>query len=345
MKKNIIVLSDGTGQEGGKGNNTNVYKLFNLAKDRSPDQIVFYDRGLGTGWRKISGSVSGAGISKNIIECYQFIFENYNAGDDIYLFGFSRGAATVRSLSGFIDLFGLLPKSRPELIQEAYDIYKISNKNKRKKAADSFLSKNHNMWVKIKFLGVWDTVYALGLPVKALDWFMNKIPGLKHNFHNQKLSPSVENAYHALAIDEERKVFSPSLWDKELLDHQKMQQVWFCGVHTDVGGGYKEQNLSDIPFVWMLQKAQQHGFLIYPHHKVDISQDADGVMHDSRNGIAAAYPKKVRSWNNEIHGQLFIHQSVLQRTLNKDNKKSSKYSSWVFSHTFEVEPWNKAVPL
>ncbi len=133
MSKNIVVFSDGTGQEGGKGYNTNVYKLFNMIEDRSSAQIAFYDRGLGTGWRKITGNIGGMGISKNIMECYEFIFENYTAGDHIYLFGFSRGAATVRSLSGFIHLFGILPKSRPELIRHAYKIYKIRNTDRRKK--------------------------------------------------------------------------------------------------------------------------------------------------------------------------------------------------------------------
>lgn len=124
MLKNIVIFSDGTGQEGGKGANSNIYKLFNMVEDRTSQQISFYDRGLGTGWRKVSGSIGGAGISQNIKECYEFIFENYEAGDQIFLFGFSRGAATVRSLSSFIHYFGIMPKSRPELIDEAYDIYK-----------------------------------------------------------------------------------------------------------------------------------------------------------------------------------------------------------------------------
>src|SRR3989344_673006 len=102
MSKNIVIFSDGTGQEGGKGANTNIYKLFNMVEDRTSRQISFYDRGLGTNWQKISGSVGGAGISINIFACYIFISENFEAGDQIYLFGFSRGAATVRSLSSFI---------------------------------------------------------------------------------------------------------------------------------------------------------------------------------------------------------------------------------------------------
>src|SRR5210317_282795 len=170
MSKNIVIFSDGTGQEGGEGHNTNIYKIFNMLEDRTPRQITFYDRGLGTGWRKFSGNTMGAGISQNIKECYQFIFENYESGkhgepnDQVYLFGFSRGAATVRSLSGFIHEFGILPKSRPELIDQAWDIYKIGNDAKRKKKTDDFLLQHHNMWLRIKFLGVFDTVAALGVP-------------------------------------------------------------------------------------------------------------------------------------------------------------------------------------
>jgi uncharacterized protein (DUF2235 family) len=132
MSKNIVVFSDGTGQEGGEGRNTNIYKIFNMVEDRTKRQITFYDRGLGTGWRKFSGNVAGAGISKNIKECYQFIFENFEADDQVYLFGFSRGAATVRSLSGFIHEFGVIPKSRPELIDKAWKIYKTGDEEKRK---------------------------------------------------------------------------------------------------------------------------------------------------------------------------------------------------------------------
>ena len=120
MPKNIIVFSDGTGQEGGTDHNTNVYKTFNLILDRSPDQISFYDKGLGTGLKKVSGNVFGRGFSKNVRQCYEFIFENYQHGDQIFLFGFSRGAATVRSLTGFIHMFGILPRSRAKLIDEAW---------------------------------------------------------------------------------------------------------------------------------------------------------------------------------------------------------------------------------
>ncbi len=338
MPKNILIFSDGTGQEGGKGNNTNVYKLFNMVEDRTSDQLAFYDRGLGTGWRKVSGSVSGAGISKNILECYEFIFSNYNAGDQIYLFGFSRGATTVRSLSGFIHMFGVLPKSRPELIKQAFKIYKTKNKKKRNRKAASFVSKHHTMWTKIQFLGVWDTVAALGLPLKPLDVILDKIPAFRHDFHDLTLSKSVVHARHALAIDDERLTFHPTLWDAEIKQGQTIKQVWFCGMHTDVGGGYAEQGLSDVALLWMVKEATDNGLLIFEGNSVATKPDPDGLMHDSRGGfIGKLYRKKTRSWNVQTHGKPVVHESVLERTLNKNNREDPPYAPWILVQTHDVE--------
>jgi len=344
MPKNIVVFSDGTGQEGGKGNNTNVYKLFNMIEDRTNMQISFYDRGLGTGWRKITGNVGGMGISKNIRECYEFIFENYQAGDNIFLFGFSRGATTVRSLSGFIHLFGILPKSRPELIKQAYKIYKESDETTRKNLANDFISRHHNQWCKIKFLGVWDTVDALGLPFKKLDFFVDWIPLFRHKYHNLKLSESVEHARHALAIDDERLTFHPKIWDKEIKEHQIMKQVWFSGMHTDVGGGYKEQELSDIPLTWMVMEAKEFGLRIYPKNEIKINQNCDGTMHDSRKGFPKSlFRKKIRSWNSDTHGKPVVHQSVLLRKLNKQNEETPAYNPWILKLDHDTEDWPEAI--
>ena len=339
MPKNIIVFSDGTRQEGGKGYNTNVYKLFNMIEDRTLEQIAFYDRGLGTGLKKITGSVGGMGISRNIKECYEFIFENYTAGDHVYLFGFSRGAATVRSLSGFIHLFGILPKSRAELIQRAYKIYETPGTKKRERKAKEFIDKHHTMWCRIRFLGVWDTVAALGVPSKRINRILNRLPFFRNTFHDFRLSPSVENAYHALAIDEERLAFHPVLWEADKTSYQTIRQVWFCGAHTDVGGGYKEQELSDIPLVWMIQMGVKHGLRIYPKHKVKIKQDIDGIMHDPCQGFPGKFfRRKVRSWNTETYGKASIHESVLKRKLNKNNTEDPPYHPWILDQEHEVEP-------
>lgn len=338
MPKNIVVFSDGTGQEGGKGASTNIYKLFNMIEDRTSNQISFYDRGLGTGWRKLSGNVGGAGISKNIKECYTFIFENFEAGDQIFLFGFSRGAATVRSLASFIHHFGIMPKSRPDLIEEAYKIYKSKDKKERDSKVTAFLSTHHTMWTRIKFLGCYDTVAALGLPVKPLSVLINKIPGLQHQFHNFTLSETVENAYQALAIDDERETFHPILWNTDALPYQKIKQVWFCGMHTDVGGGYDEQALSDIPLAWMKDMAVNHGLLIYPSNSVSINGDANGHMHNSRGeSWTKFYRKKQRFWDTSRTDKPVIHHSVLSRTKNVNNEDHPPYKPWILEHDYEVE--------
>ncbi|MBI5868629.1 MAG: DUF2235 domain-containing protein [candidate division Zixibacteria bacterium] len=341
MPKNIVVFSDGTGQDGGTGFNTNVYELFGMILDRSPEQIIFYDRGVGTGARKVAGLITGLGISKNIRDCYEFIYDNFEAGDQIFLFGFSRGAATVRSLSGFIHLFGILPPSRPELIKRAYRIYKISNQEKRERKAAIFRERNHiKHWTKIRFLGVWDTVAALGLPFKSLSGLLDKIPYWRHKFHNFSLSDSVEHAVQALAIDDERKVFHPVLWEPVIRGYQTMQQVWFCGMHTDVGGGYKESGLSDIALEWMVQKAVEHGLRIYPKQDRDCHPDPNAIMHDSRKGgLAFLYRKEARSWDHAKYGKPTVHESVTLRTLNQHNAADPPYLPWIVQGDFDIEPW------
>ena len=307
MAKNILIFSDGTGQEGGEGYPTNVYKLFNMVEDRTDGQIAFYDAGLGTNWQKITGAAGGMGVSQNILQCYEFLLDNYQVGDKIFLFGFSRGAATVRSLSGFVHLFGILPKSRRDLIAKAYKIYRISDRVKRERKAAKFIAKHHTMRAKIKFIGVWDTVAAFGVPSKTINTLLNMVPSFKNDFHDLRLSDSVEYGYHALAIDEERKTFAPTLWTPD----PRVKQVWFAGVHTDVGGGYKESGLSDITLVEMIREAVSHGVKLYPHNTIEISPDPSGVMHDSRAGVCRVYRKERRSW--QFPGLPDIHDSVFNR--------------------------------
>ena len=125
-----------------------------------------------------------------------------------------------------------------------------------------------------------------------------------------------------------------------------MKQVWFCGAHTDVGGGYEEQELSDIPLVWMMLAAVNHGLRIYPKHKVKINQDINGEMHDSRgNAITKYYTPEERTWNSKTHGKPTVHQSVLERTHNKKNMKEPAYLPWILKDNYEIEPWDKRSTL
>lgn len=348
MAKNIVIFSDGTGQKGGVGSNTNVYKLFNMVEDRTKRQIAFYDPGLGTNWRAITGKLFGSGFSRNIMDCYRFLFENYEAGDRVYLFGFSRGAATVRSLSAFIHLIGILPKSRPELIKQAYSIYK--EKESKEKAAN-FIKKHHTMRCKVEFLGVWDTVAALGLPMKSLGFLLNKI--VPHKFHSYKLSDGVNFARHALSINDERKTFHPLVWDpiEGEFAKERMKQVWFAGVHTDVGGGYKRDELSKISLKWMIQEAIEKGLIIYDKSKrykilMASKPDCNGFMHNEQTGYPGKLLKRAkRTWDNSTYGKPCIHASVFERTNNSENNVEPNYNPWIFSYIDEnnncVEPWKE----
>lgn len=359
MSKNIVVLSDGTGQEGGRGHDSNIYKLFRMLEDRTDRQIVFYDEGLGTDWHKVSGNAFGAGFSNNLLECYKFIFDNYNSGDRIFLFGFSRGAATVRSLASFIHYFGILPHSRPELIKKAFKLYskgqdKLSLElfkqtynlfkggqveeveDELNKKATEFVHKHPNQWAKVEFLGVWDTVPALGLVALAgLNTALGKL--FRYNFHDFKLHPSVKNAYHALSIDDDRLWFHPSVWTKKTREEQIVEQVWFSGAHTDVGGGFNESGLSDITLEWMFEKAVSYGLRIHlgsrEYWNFVVAPDPVDLYHPPRKGFGKIFKKGPRNdvWNKQgasaEFGRPVIHRSVLERYKRVDE------NPWILEET------------
>jgi SAM-dependent methyltransferase len=347
MPKNILIFSDGTGQEGGRSHNTNIYKLFSMVEDRTPHQVAFYDRGVGRGMRFLTGLVGGRGFARNVRDCYEFLFRHFESEDRIFLFGFSRGAATVRSLAYFIHLFGILPHSRPELIPRAWRIYQLHRGEDRKARADAFVRQHHTMWAKVHFLGCYDTVAALGLPFRTGSVLLDGLPGLKHRFHNFDLSPSVVHARHALAIDDERRTFHPLLWnapdDSEVkgpVACESLRQVWFLGMHTDVGGGYAEQELSDIPLVWLTQEAVSCGLRIWAKHGVTIAEDPDGVMHDSRGrSWARLYRRQPRAWDPGRSDRPIVHQSVLDRTRSRANGEQPPYRAWLRDLDHDVEPW------
>ena len=343
MGKNIVILSDGTGQEGGKteGRSSNVYKLFNMLEDRTDNQIVFYDPGVGTGVRKFTGNVGGMGISRNIKEAYAFLVEHFQADDDIYLIGFSRGAATVRSLSSFIHHFGILPRSRPDLIKKAYGIYKKRSNVSLDERAKAFVGRHHTMWTRIHFIGCYDTVAALGVPWTPASVVLDRIPLFHHRFHDLRLSESVKTAVQALAIDDERRTFHPLLWDAEHLDDQTVHQVWFTGMHTDVGGGYLEHGLSDIALLWLMNQAVDVGICIYPGHTVEITEDATDLMHDSRgSGMKKLFRQEVRSWDASRSDGPIVHESVQTRVdVGSGLEHNDAYQPWIVELAHEIEPW------
>ena len=343
MGKNVVILSDGTGQEGGKteGRNSNIYKLFNMLEDRTDNQIVFYDPGVGTGLRKVTGNAGGMGISHNIKEAYAFLVENFQADDQVYLLGFSRGATTVRSLSSFIHHFGILPRSRPDLITKAYRIYKKRSNQPLEERAKTFVGRHHTMWTRIRFIGCYDTVAALGLPWTPASIVLDRIPIFQHRFHDLRLCPSVESAAQALAIDDERKTFHPLLWDTETLDYQRVHQVWFTGMHTDVGGGYPENGLSDIALVWLMEQAVHNGIKIYAGNAVTIDENATAMMHDSRgSGMKKLYRREARSWDTSRSDKPIVHGSVPVRAdAGSKLPHNEAYEPWILELDHDIEPW------
>ncbi len=349
MSKNIIVLSDGTAQSGGNGHDTNVYKLFRMLENRTPEQTVFYDPGLGTDWRKLTGNAAGMGITRNILEAYRFIFDHFEAGDRLFLFGFSRGGATVTSLAHFIDRFGILPRSRPGLIRQAWRLYRRQDWA----GAAEFASRYHTMWTPVHFLGVWDTVAALGLPWTWLDVAIDRLPSCRHRFHRFDLSGVVTHGRHAVAIDEPRKSFHPELWPAPWpgsnTDAHSVKQVWFAGSHSDVGGGYAEHRLSDIALQWMVCEAVclDQGLRLQRGHGVVLVPDARGPLHDPRaRGPARLYRQQTRSCPAASRPPT-IHQSVLDRvTWSRCRGDGLAYRPWIleeFPDRYRVEPWASGV--
>jgi uncharacterized protein (DUF2235 family) len=351
--RNLVVFADGTGQDGGVTHNTNIYKMFAMAEDRTPRQLCYYHSGVGTSrWTRLLGLASGWGFGANVRACYAFLHEEYRADDRIFLIGFSRGAATVRSLAYFIHLFGILPRSRHELVLRAWRIYTIRNSEKRQERAKRFIEANPTMWANVHFVGCFDTVAALGAPYQWASKAIDYLPACKHRFHNMRLSPCVVHAYHALALDDERRTFHPLLWDPlekeanrastnpqaERLSCDTLRQVWFAGMHSDVGGGYEQQALSDIPLAWLTSRAVEHGFHVYQGHRINIKEDANGYMHDSRAGRWRIYRRAQRAWDTNRLDKPVLHGSVAQRMKDRRNQ-DGPYMPWLKQYTPDSEAW------
>jgi uncharacterized protein (DUF2235 family) len=277
--KRLITCSDGTwnkpdNKDRGKPVETNVEKMFRaICHTDSTDaykqinQLKVYDQGVGTGysWKdRLLGGATGAGIDKNIKDMYTFLMLNYEPGDHIYLLGFSRGAYTARSIGGLIRNCGILKPEHMLLLDKAYGLYRDRNKYS---APDSDLMTSfrarysYEDQTPVHFIGVWDTVGSLGIP---LPWYKLRNRN-RYKFHDLTLGSTVQHAYHALAIDERRKLFLPTLWQKSnaVLNNpyhpQKLEQRWFAGVHSNVGGGYADTGLSDVALNWLIEKAKGAG--------------------------------------------------------------------------------------
>jgi uncharacterized protein (DUF2235 family) len=362
--KHIVLLSDGTGNSAASLFRTNVRRLYEALdledpqKPREPRQFAFYDDGVGTSsFRPLAllGGAIGLGLARNVRELYAFLCRTYSPGDKIYAFGFSRGAFTIRVLTGLILDQGIVRYhgSEAELDRNVAAAWRDYRRHYKTRAPikldvgvrairdliirDSY-DKKHNFGppgsadaIRITFLGLWDTVDAYGLPIdeltRAWDRFIWRL-----TMRDLDLNDRVERARHALAIDDERNTFHPRLWNEAKeknegnttstsIDDERISQVWFAGVHANVGGGYADDSLAYVPLLWMMTEAKKYG-LRFRAEIWDIFraiEDESGPINDSRRGLAGYYrynPRRIdtlcRSKDVTV-ARPKVHESVLRR--------------------------------
>lgn len=334
MPKNIVVCCDGTGNEIGV-NMSNVLKLYRIL-EKNENQVVYYDPGVGTlgqrkTWGKFSqnvrgilGLATGYGLDDDVLGAYRFLADNYDDGDQIFLFGFSRGAYSVRVLAGFMHLLGLLRPDQLNYVGYAFTAYKrAAMDGEDLSVAWHFRSIVGGRTIPIKFLGVWDTVASVIVP-RPDRFYFPSLETLPYTLQN----PSVEVFRQAIAIDEFRRMFRLRPWkdEQEFKPNrfstseprkQDSRQVWFSGCHSDIGGGYPEaeSGLSKFPLHWMIRQAQAHGLNANTsmfNHLVEgkarrgsqheyVEPSAGAELHKSSTGawrILEWLPKKVkwREW-------------------------------------------------
>jgi uncharacterized protein (DUF2235 family) len=279
MPKRLVVCCDGTWNTAdqaiaGESCPTNVTKLALSILPEDPagvHQCVYYHPGVGTSrGERLRGGAFGLGLSRNVLDAYHFLIDNYEDGDGLYFFGFSRGAFTARSLAGLVRNCGILRRENADRIDDAWALYR-SSADKPSGVASTLFRRAYSYEPRIHFIGVWDTVGTRGIPALSPRWLqpIAKWLNRRSQFHDTKLSTWVDGAFHALAIDEQRAVFAPTLWHQQpgtkgQKPKQELKQVWFPGVHCDVGGGYPDSSLSDIPLLWMAERAQEYGLEFVP---------------------------------------------------------------------------------
>jgi uncharacterized protein (DUF2235 family) len=363
MSRNIVLLSDGTGNSAAKVWRTNVWRTFEALDLSNSDQVAFYDDGVGTSSFKplaILGGAFGYGLKRNVVDIYKFACRNYrDEGDRIYGFGFSRGAFTMRVVIGLILNQGLVSaRDEAELDKKAHAAYRRYRRERYHTVwrienffrwfRDLFLPKDYDKAdnrpvTKIRFVGVWDTVAAYGAPLDEMTRGISKYIWPLELPNHRLDRDRVTRACQALALDEERTTFHPELWNEEgvspakfdpdkerFIKDEQISQVWFAGVHSNVGGGYPDDTLAYIPFVWMITEAQRCGLkfksdaVAPPAVPADpdtfknaiSKRDKDGRLYDPRKGLGGYYrygPRKLVQLCNYRYSKKEDDQVVVER--------------------------------
>ncbi|MEV6621800.1 DUF2235 domain-containing protein [Amycolatopsis sp. NPDC051106] len=292
MKKRLVICCDGTWNSLKQPARTNVARVWDAVPGEGADgvrQPTCYLKGVGAGLPLVghlAGGAFGWGLSAAVRDAYRFLVENYVPGDELFFFGFSRGAYTARSTVGFLRNCGVLRPEHAGLIDEAYRLYRDRDAatGPDSPAAVRFREEHaHENVTPVRFIGVWDTVGALGIPLSG-GRLLHRI-NRRWQFHDMTLSSTVQSAFQALAIDEHRRSYVPAVWQpsaKPAERNQEREQVWFTGAHSDVGGGYRERDLADIALRWLADRAARCGLDFDPGAFGDpAGANPEGKLHNS----------------------------------------------------------------
>lgn len=324
---NLIVCCDGTwnspdNQDDGVPAPTNVRQIYHCLKSIPGEQETRYQSGVGTGGviDRVIGGVLGFGLSEDIRDCYQWLCDKYQPGDKIHLIGFSRGAYTARSLGGMIAKLGLVDFSTVEDGERDSLVKTVYGKGYRSELSYQAFIAEYDIRFRpnsngIHFVGVFDTVGALGIPndKAIMDLFDNH---KKYNFHDTKISSNISHARHAVAIDERRGSFTPTLWKEDDLPiGSDVVQKWFPGVHSDIGGGYKEKGLSNGTLKWMIEEMRSvSNDLQWVDSQLEqIKVNVKDELHDSHVGVMKVLVTAPRSIPNIVTQSNRYHESALER--------------------------------
>jgi uncharacterized protein (DUF2235 family) len=369
--KNIVLLSDGTGNAAGKVWRTNVWRLFQALDLTNSRQVAIYDDGVGSSAFKplaILGGVFGWGLKRNVLDLYKFLCRNYETDARIYAFGFSRGAFTIRVLLGLVANQGLVRfETEAKLEDQAAAAYRAYRKARFhsvwrletlfRAIRDLALSVLGHRYDKsenlppppIRFVGLWDTVAAYGLPIEEMTRGVSQWI-LPLELPSRRLGTIVQRACHALALDDERTTFHPVLWSERAekpvppdargrrwTKDERISQVWFAGSHSNVGGGYPDDSLGHVSLTWMMQEAQQCELRFKEAPEADpdavvnarSAADKDGRLYDPRHGLGGYYRYGPRNIHDLCHRRASrreddevtidvpkIHYSAIDRVVN-----------------------------
>jgi uncharacterized protein (DUF2235 family) len=322
--KRIVLCADGTwnepeqkDEETGRRRPTNVLKVARAvlpeARSGGTEQVVFYLTGIGAesdGVDRWTDGAFGHGMERNVRALYRFLVFNYMPTDEIYLFGFSRGAFTVRTLAGFMSVVGLLEKEDEFYTPELYALYESSAATGSPQWQRAFAKvRRRRACPPIRFIGVWDTVGSLGAP-GALGQLFNRN---KYRYHDIGLNPHIERAYHALAIDERRGPFAPSLFERPDGWAGELQQAWFPGYHCNVGGGLDPDGVANEALHWIVEKAEALGLEFDGRYLGYYLPCFNSDLRDSMSLKYRAMRKHVRRIGvNGPHGEA-LHRSTVDR--------------------------------